>query len=258
MRRRRGITGTDEYTIQIAADQTFLSPIYTLRARCCNYTLQGRYDPLPQGNYFWRIGAGSSGFTEPLAFRVFIGKRPFDDSWTQDQRPRFTWTYNAFVSNYILQVSTNPNFTNLVVNESVGRATAYRLSDPLPYGRYYWRVYPQGQPPINNISYTFAISTPPPLPPRQLSPLPDAEMVPTATVFGWEPVEGAAAYEIQISEQLDFSDAILLTAQAGDIQPDPPLFPGAYFWRIRSVNEYGVAGDWSPRQVFFVVPFGSS
>lgn len=254
----RGAPGVDEYLIQISIDNTFRSPVYELTARCCNYTLQRRYRALRQGNYFWRVAAVPGGaFTEPLPFTVFIGKRPFDGSWSEDTTPRFTWNFNAGVNNYILQVSDNEAFTDYVINEAVGRATAYVVRDPLPMGRYYWRVFPEGEAPISNISHTFAISTPPPVPPTPLAPAPDAEIIPTDAAFEWELVGGAVEYEIEISESLEFEDAVVLLAEESGALPEAQLVPGTYFWRIRSLNVYGVAGEWSARRVFIVKPFGT-
>jgi hypothetical protein len=69
----------------------------------------------------------------------------------------------------------------------------------------------------------------------------------------WAPVPGAEAYEYQIATDPDFESAKLMdsgSTEQSSLSLNLP--PGAYFYRIRSVDGEGRAGVWSAAQKFVV------
>ncbi|MCC6612528.1 MAG: hypothetical protein IT320_03560 [Anaerolineae bacterium] len=247
-------TGERTYRLQVDNDRTFLSPVIERVVEGGLYTIPNREDGLPQGIYFWRVAPeGSEAWTDVLSFTVFIGKRPADESYTPDQTPRFTWAYVPNVSEFIFQLSRNTNFTDLVIDANVGPATAFAAPDELPYGIYYWRVFPLGDPPFANVHRTLAVSPPPPPPPNRVeAPEPGSTIGELDATFAWAPVDGAASYEIEIDQSFEFDAPFMFSSNEPTFTMADPIARGIYVWRVRSLNEYGVGGAWTLPQSFLV------
>lgn len=65
--------------------------------------------------------------------------------------------------------------------------------------------------------------------------------------FQWQPVAGAATYQIQVSVLSDFRDTDLDVIMVGTrLVLDEPLRRRAYFWRVAAIGGAGVMGAWSP------------
>ena len=112
------------------------------------------------------------------------------------------------------------------------------------YGRSIHLV-PQASEPSN--SWEFIISIPPGIPPL-VSPadgtLAETSVTPT---FAWQGVENAARYEIQVDDSPSFNSVNYESQTTNtDIEPSDPLDQGSYYWRVRALNTYDTAGDWSP------------
>ncbi|MCA9903033.1 MAG: hypothetical protein KC547_04175 [Anaerolineae bacterium] len=247
-------TGQRTYRLQVDNDRTFLSPVLERIVEGGVYTIPNREDGLPQGIYFWRVSPeGSEGWSEIIQFTVFIGKRPADGSYTEDHTPRFTWAYTPNVRTYVFELSRDGNFTDLLIDARVESTTVFVAPEELPFGIYYWRVYPLGDPPFGNVRRLLAISPPPPpAPARVEAPLPGSTIGELNATFTWEAVAGAASYEIEISDSLAFDNPFSLTTTEPTFTMDQPIARGTYFWRIRSLNEYGVNGLWTQPQSFTV------
>ena len=157
------------------------------------------------------------------------------------------------VRNFIFQLSRDTSFNDLVIDADVGPATVFAAPDELPYGIYYWRVFPLGDPPFDNVRRTLAISPPPPPPPNRVdAPRPGSTIGELNATFAWEPIEGAASYEIEIDQSFEFDAPFTFTATEPTFTMEDPIARGIYVWRVRSVNEYGVGGAWTLPQSFIV------
>jgi hypothetical protein len=254
-------TGVLEYRLQVDNGVDFLAPILDVTVRGGSYTIPERQPGLVQGIYYWRIApvnttsANQGVWTAPLRFTVFIGKRPFNGVYTTDQTPRFTWSPIQGVRRYVIQISTTTNFTTGTILEAeIERGSSYTVprEQQLPYGVYYWRVFPFGQPPIANVFYTLPVSPDPPPPPRVTEPGPDARVTGRQTRFSWEAVNNAAGYVLEISTNLEFSDPIRVETSELSVTLDELLPLGIYIWRVQSVNAYSVPGNWSRTRALIV------
>jgi hypothetical protein len=66
---------------------------------------------------------------------------PFDGETNVALNPAFSWNASAGADSYELQVATNVNFTNIVVDQSGITATSYTPASPLSNdATYYWQV----------------------------------------------------------------------------------------------------------------------
>lgn len=80
----------------------------------------------------------------------------------------------------------------------------------------------------------------------------DLSVIPVGSVeFKWTPVDGASAYELEISQAPEMDPLFYSTTTSGtSVQPDTAFIPGNYFWRVRALNEEGRPGLWSAAASF--------
>ena len=94
-----------------------------------------------------------------------------------------------------------------------------------------------------------------PFPPTLVAPAEHAALPEMPLKIQWHHVLGAAAYQIQIAKNPDFSGPLV---ESGDLRKTvytaQDLSAGSYYLRARSLAEDGYAGDWSEVREFSVVP----
>src|SRR5690606_35625919 len=87
---------------------------------------------------------------------------------------------------------------------------------------------------------------PPPSTPVLNAPEDLAQEVPTGASLNWNPASGAQSYQIQVSEDAEFTSTMFdqngITSTSA--VPDGLDFGTAYYWRVRATNTAG-DGDWS-------------
>ncbi len=110
------------------------------------------YPSLPVGSYYWRVQAkniagSASAWSQVWSFTVvspaLLAPRlltPNAEQAMAASMPSFTWTAQDLARTYELQVSASLAFDDLVVQQRNLFAANYTHDQPLPNGRYYWRV----------------------------------------------------------------------------------------------------------------------
>lgn len=76
-----------------------------------------------------------------------------------------------------------------------------------------------------------------------------------AVVLTWEPMPGAAGYDIEISDDPAFASTVIASPAASPTYEWRTLPDRIYFWRVRCRYSFGRSGEWSairtiPRAVF--------
>ncbi|HSD80221.1 MAG TPA: hypothetical protein VLB47_06150, partial [Solirubrobacteraceae bacterium] len=236
---------------------------------------------IPDGDYYWRVRAVGPGGTagrwsavRALAKRWSAAPQlvaPTDDltvSWPLAPLA-LQWTAVAHAVKYQVAIATDPALSNLVLGtaskpaETYGTVLAFPAS--LAPGRYYWAITPvdaRGHKGTRSRVASFAWNWPTALAATQLRV---ADLDGSAEVLdpqlSWEPVLGAARYDVEISTARDFpagsivccsdrtigtslSPAKVLANNTGSGVPgDPEQF--GYWWRVRAVDADGNAGVWN-------------
>ncbi|MCW5879116.1 MAG: S8 family serine peptidase, partial [Anaerolineales bacterium] len=141
-----------------------------------------------------------------------------------------------------LMLSANPNLTAAQV-QSILESTADDINTAG------WDTQ-TGWGRVNAYKAVFAVS--PPKAPI-LTGLAAGAMTNSASVtLSWQAVSGAVTYQIQIDNDSKFNspEHYYSVAALSSVRSIP--VEGKYFWRVRAVNAYGVAGIWSSVRSFTV------
>jgi hypothetical protein len=149
-----------------------------------------------------------------------------------------------------LQVASNTAFTSPLVDFDTNTSMAWAYTS-LPSGKLYWRVLGVdvdgafGPPPP---ARTLTVRPPPgPLPPPTPEfPANGASLSAGQQVsFFWQPVNGAASYELQVATSATFTPPLVLDKTSKSNQVNTTSLPvGTLHWRVRAVDANG-PGAWS-------------
>lgn len=162
-----------------------------------------------------------------------------------------------------LQVADNPAFSNPVVDLNTNTAQAWAVTS-LPSGKLYWRVLGvdvygvEGPPPAVRTLTVKPPSGPLPAPVPEF-PANGATVTAGQQVsFFWQPVNGAASYELQVANSPAFTPPLVLDRKVTGNQVNTSKLPvGTLSWRVRAMDSLGRPGAWSVTFQLTVAPGGS-
>ncbi|HMN31040.1 MAG TPA: hypothetical protein PKE45_22990, partial [Caldilineaceae bacterium] len=236
------VEGASGYTLQIDNDSNFSSPLANLQLDGTSYTPT---DALPDGTYYWRVATRrsktvighwttTSTFTKrslapvlvsPVGGVVVNGQPTFQ--WTVVLTP--TDTPRSAAPRYRLQLSNDPHFSNPRTFTTDATAYAVAKGESLSDGTCYWRVAvidAKGNVGAYSEAQQFYKEY---LPPKLVYPEQGAT-VSTVTSFSWEPLAGAAYYEIEIDDDPLFNSPTRARTDNTQYTPTGQLPPKAYYW----------------------------
>ncbi|MFN9301894.1 MAG: hypothetical protein ACK6DA_03890 [Candidatus Kapaibacterium sp.] len=158
------------------------------------------------------------------------------------------WKQSTYAEQYYLQISTTPDFSTFIVNDSSIKALNYTAKN-LEYSRqYYWRVKGLLGSLSSDWSPVRSFTTQAVYPAKlTLSSPPNASVGQTLeNLLRWNKGAEADTFAVQLSMSVDFS---VLHAQDSTLTNN--VFPikdlknsTQYFWRVRGKNRAGY-GPWS-------------
>ena len=255
----------DHYEIQVDDDDDFSSPVIVQTTTQSDFTPATPIDP--NTKYYWRVRAFNAAgqFSPWSATRSFrtallspVSSFPGGLSQPASLRPLFDWGNVSGTSSYNLQISTNQNFTTLVLNMNVS-ASAYTPMVDLPKGALlFWRVRTLGTNGPSAWSRVRHFDSPnPPSVPALLTPAHNATVANGQPTLDWsDSSPGVDHYEVQISTSEIFAN-VLGRGRGGrtavsQYTPEAALGAGAYYWRVRAVNAQGQFSQWSAARSFNV------
>ena len=264
------VANADRYEFQIAADPGMNSPVLgrgddQFTTRNTRATLKRT---IPNGTYWWRVRAlHASGTPSPWS-----PPRGLVKSWTsapalQSPGPGaimahptnpliLRWSSVPRAAKYIVSIATDPTLGTLVNPQSETSGTVYApRSTLLSPGTYYWGVTPidaqghRGAPsPVHSFVWTWPTSTP-----AQVEDVFSAPEV-FDPLFSWDPIAGAARYELEINPSADFApgskvcctNPVIGTSYA----PTVVFKDNTYYWRMRALDTSGNPGVWNSGPTF--------
>jgi hypothetical protein len=258
--------GADHYEFQLSADVGFNSLTYSVSTKNTRATPD---KTVPNGEYFWRVrSVDSSGGVSPWSpfstvVKLWAGdpilSSPADDaviSYPADPLV-LRWTAVPGAAKYRVYVATDQGLSNLVSGANPWEVQALNLVPNvlLPQNTYYWAVTPldaQGNPgeqsEVRSFTWTWPSETTP-----GLTDLNDTTEV-LDPEFSWDPVPGAARYEVEVNSDDNFDPAskVCCTDKPIDTQLTPlEVFANnTYYWRVRAVDRDGNFGVWNEGEPF--------
>ena len=269
------VGGAVKYQVQIAADKGFNPSLIDFQTLNKKFIASKQF---ANGLYFWRVrawnAAGKSGRWSSI--------RKYTKKWAAQSTLQTPANLSAisYPTPVILRWSPVPGATSYTISLAAGSSLAGGSVDTssgvLSTQDLYWK---DGDKPVGTYNTNLAITIP--LQPGtyfwQITPI-DAEGfqgVPSAISaftwdwpsttktyyedlsakpqlvdpkFSWDPVAGAASYQIEVNTTADFvpgSKIYETTTTATEIAPTGLLQNNAYYWRVRALDTLGKAGLWN-------------
>jgi hypothetical protein len=267
------VKGADKYEVQVSANAGMDAPVLgagkdDFLTRNTRATLT---QTVPNGTYYWRVralgGDGSvSPWTAPRSFRKLWTLQPAIQTPSSGAALSFPanpvvlrWSGVAGASEYLVPVASDPALGSLVfhyVNQDDPNgppntaATSAAITAALAPGSYYWGVVPvdaEGNrgvaTPVQSFSWVWPSASTPTFTDYNSTP----EVVDLN--LAWNPVPGAARYEVEINSSVDFAPGskVCCTGSmvATSVSPTTVLVDNTYFWRVRAIDPDGNAGVWN-------------
>jgi hypothetical protein len=272
------VAGADKYEFQISADAGMNSPVlgtgqddfFTHNTRA---TLK---KTVPNGTYWWRVRATNalgdvSQWTEPRSFKKLWNLQPAlqtpasGDSLTYPSIPVvLRWAGVPGAAHYLVSAASDPSLGSLVfryANQDDAKgppnvaATSAAITSALAPGSYYWSVTPvdaEGNrgvaTPVASFNWLWPTVTNTHL--EDLDPSPEVY----SPRFSWDPVPGAARYEVEVNSSSDFAPGSKVccngTTIATSLSPTQVLEDNVYYWRVRALDPDGNTGVWNQGPTF--------
>jgi len=260
--RWRGTERAAAYTLQVSARPDFQFLLVNVQdINQTTYTLSGLRN---QTTYYWRVRAMNTGGLSPWSdarqFTTIVAAPdrpetalPARFAVDQPVRPRLIWQAGQRAEQYIVQLSTDPEFSDVVHERKELRDTTLTPPALLHEKSYFWRVKSVnrgGESAWSEASHFSTIVQAPPVP-ELVSPDHFMFDVPTTASLAWNSVARARAYDVQVSRDPDFSGIEIDSAGIEILYLDYSGLEGnrSYYWRVRAVNKGGKSG-WSEPWMF--------
>jgi hypothetical protein len=166
----------------------------------------------------------------------------------------FVWKKVDGAEKYYIQISKNPDFTNIFKADSTISDTLITITDLLKGVKYYWRIQVKGTGGLGPWSefrnFTTAISLPGVTELVSATPLPRRADYISLT---WKKVEYASKYSVELSVYQDFSDIFKsVTTSDTTFNINGTKEGQKYYWRVQAKNVSG-AGPWSDISEFTII-----
>ena len=251
--------GTDTYDYLSLSNITVLThkPTVTPSLMTVTYWYVRAQDPA--GNW----SAWSAPFTvtvvPPVPLKPVL-TTPVSGLVTNNPSPTLAWNTVAYADTYEIQIDTTYTFLAPLVQEYVGITSLNHILDPLPDGKYYWRVRARN---VNNAAGAwaayryFTIDTTAPAAPVLSQPAENAPGIRTMPTFSWLGAATANAYQFQYDNDTAFSDPVSYTSPVLTVlshKPSLTMSVGTWYWRVRARDAVGNWGAWSPYRTLTILP----
>ena len=269
------VRGAAKYQVQVAADKGFNPSLIDFQTLNKKFIASKQY---ANGLYFWRVRAwnadGKSGrwsaarkYTKKWAARSTL-QTPANLSAISYPTPVILrWSPVPGATSYAVSLAAGSSLAGGSVDTTTGVLstqdlywkdgdkpvgtynTNLAITIPLQPGTYYWQITPidaegfQGVPSaISAFTWDWPSTTKTYF--EDLSAKPQL----VDPKFSWDPIAGAASYQLEINTTADFvpgSKIYETTTTASEVSPTGLLQNNTYYWRVRALDTLGKAGLWN-------------
>jgi hypothetical protein len=256
----QAVDGAISYRWQLSGDSDF-SSLISDEAGIPGTTVTG--PRLDTGTtYLWRVRAesvqGAGAWSPPQSFQTVqvaplapTGLLPPSGSLDLMTDLTLTWNGASGAATYQVQVSLTADFASPQTDVEIV-ATRYALAGLVRGGTYRWRVRAINTGGASGwVGSSFSTEMDPPQATRPSRPSDGAIEAPLTLTLGWDLVETASLYRIQISHSVSFDSPVVDTTSVGsDSLRVGPLRPyRVHFWRVQAANRGGES-PWSDIHTF--------
>jgi large repetitive protein len=251
------VTNAKSYTVQVSTSSGFATTTWT--ATTVNRQIVPTVQ-LPTGTLHWRVRAvngidlsdwGVSSFDHAVAAGP-TGLVPDNATvFSQpSQPPVISWDPATGAAGYSVQVSADPTFADSSVTHTyTTKGASLVVASLVPGTPYYWRVRSTFSTSIfSDWSATRNFSVSKLAKPTLVAPANGLSTKVDDVVLDWNPVAGAASYDMQLSTDPSFLGGLVVdlkSAAGTNYSPPTGLTNGAYYWRARPIDAQGNKLDWS-------------
>jgi len=235
-------------------------------------TMEHDSSALSDGLHTWHVRAfdlaGNSGSSSEFSFYVDTvppstpaKAYPDNGKWFSSTAVSLRWAPASDrgqpAPSYELWVDNDPDFGSPTLSTSLtDNGTTTSFSD----GTYYWRV--RASDSASNYgsfenAWSFTVDNTVPPTPSIVSPE-DGSFLETIQrpTLSWEAVSDVAwdVYELQVDDDNNFSSAIFsLILENTSFTSTYDMFDDTYYWRVRAIDNFSRAGDWSDNIEFEIL-----
>jgi len=237
------VPGAVRYEVQVDNNDTFGSPEFTAK------TTNTRVVPTSalSGVVYWRVRAFDSAgvdsdWNQSDVDLGVIGApdqlSPDGDTLAQpDQPPLLAWHGVAGATGYTVELDTDPDFVAATAYTTA--TTSLVIPTALEARTYYWRVTAKlGTTAVSIPSETASFDVLALDAPVQTSPADSPDTQVEDVVLDWDPVPGAASYDLRVARDADFNTIIdTVTGIKGTSYSPVETYNNAqYYWQVRAVD----------------------
>ena len=175
---------------------------------------------------------------------------PADGALDQSDTVTVSWHHSSLYTAYRLQVASDPQFSNLLVDASGISDSFYVVTDMAGQQAYYWRAKTSNAAGSSSFSQAFSFTTGFPVVPVLAGPPGGATNIPLDTMLTWHMTDQADGYQIQFARSALFNDlyividTVLYDAQDTTLMVNHLNPNTRYYWHVRAFNVLG-SSDWS-------------
>jgi protein-S-isoprenylcysteine O-methyltransferase Ste14 len=267
------VSGASEYEYQLSADSRFRSIVLGtgpgLGASKTHNLAASLSEAVADGSYYWRVRAlvgrkqrGPWSSTRRIVKRWtakadLLGPSSGSAIAWPSAPLVLTWTPVASATEYIITIAADRALSNILVGSATSpqktHGTVFALPRTLHEGEYYWAITPvdaQGhrgtRSNVGSFSWFWPTRTA-----TRITPLndpPGASELEWTPEFSWNPVPGAARYQVEVSSAEGFPAGSIwsnTTTIGTSYSPTVALNNNEYYWRVRAIDASGNAGVWN-------------
>ncbi len=250
-----GVSGAESFHVQVSTDPNFGS--FILNDSTVTATSKQLAGLTNGTKYYWRVNAKNNGastvYSTVVNFVTIVApssapvlSAPVNNATNQPTTLALSWTAAAGAESYRLQVSTDQNFSTLIVDDSTLTTTAKQVTGLSSYVKYFWKVNAKnaGGVSTNSVVWNFTTTMAQPV---LSSPANNAVNQPVSLPLNWSVVMGADTYRLQVSVDQNFGSLIVddSTLTAATKQVSGLINSTKYYWRVNAKNVSAVS-NYSP------------
>jgi photosystem II stability/assembly factor-like uncharacterized protein len=248
-----------DYSVQVATDELFEDIVFEATDIAdTNITTSVLTGP---ATFFWRVRAidsvskNLSGWSEPWEFKTIMGPpnliSPEDTAIDQERYTPLLWTSISVAEEYVVEVATDVDFTNIVFTETTTDTNTIS-NDLAPETTFYWHVASKNAEGQSAFCEPWSFTTR--YAPVVLTyPENEAVNIPVSSALKWEEHLAGVTYQIQISDTASFEEEHLIEDEivnnAFEFAYDFEIYTD-YHWRVRLILEDERTGMWSDTFTF--------